>query len=200
MLKKINALLIGCFFVTILGACSLDDIANSVSPQALGLLIYDDHETIDQTIEEFSNKALTQETWQVKMVETSADETIMVIPESAAQLMLANHLWHEVIHNEKANVVYELPKITTDQAVLFTKTDTDKVDIEAIHAFNKGNIVLGNGRKYTDMFVITANEQWESLQAEEKTIGFLHFSKEENPKYKLNQLRDVEAVQLVDVS
>ena len=37
------------------------------------------------------------------------------------------------------------------------------------------------------------------LLGEEKIIGFLHFSKEEDQKYKRNQLSDMEAVQLVEV-
>lgn len=199
-MKKVTAMMIGFICITLFGACSLDDVKEKFAPQALGLFVYGEKDNVTNALDDNKDKLVNQDQWQVKQVQSENGDDVLAISQSDAQTMLDEKLWNKVVKEDKTDTLTQLPKADDTSSVLFTKdTSIKTLEVAGITSKNEGNVVLGNSRTMTDMYMIMTDQAWEELSGDELTIGFMHFHKDENPKHKLNDFPDIETVQLVDL-
>jgi len=200
-MKKVTAMMIGFICITLLGACSSDDVKEKFVPQALGLLVYGEEDNVINAIEENEDALVNHAEWQVKQVRSENEKEVLVISDSDAKAMLDEKLWNKVVKEDKTDTLSQLPKADDDSSLLFTKdTSIQTLDVAGITSNNEGNVVLGNSRTMTDMYMIVPDQIWDNLKGDVLTIGFMHFHKDENPKHKINNFPDIETVQLIDVN
>lgn len=124
----------------------------------------------------------------------------MILSRTQAEEMMKGKLWNSVVREDKTELVTEISEPKEGEAILFAR-DVDKSinPLSALETSYKGNIILGNGRTYVDMFLIVTDDEWDKIDAQIKTVGYLHFDEDENPKYKLNEFPTVEKAQLVSI-
>ena len=80
--------------------------------------------------------------------------------------------------------------------MLFTKEKSYKLEIENINIKYEGNLIIGDGRIYADLFLIVNDEDWASLKGTEKTMAILKYDKDPST-HGLSY--DVEKAQLVRI-
>lgn len=196
-MRSLYASLVGIIFVVVLGACSVDEVVEKFVPQALAVLVYGDAESVDETIDGFAGDLVDSVAWDVKVVSLDGQGDVMAIDEETAADMVDKRVWNKVLDGDKFTVATELP--IEESGVWFTKSADDALDLAGATFPAAGNYILGNGRTYVDSFLVLPSDMWESLAGEERTVGFLHFHEDENPKRRLNDFPNVETVQLVDL-
>lgn len=198
-MKKTMTLILSTILTAIfLTGCSLDSIVEKVVPQALGIGLYGESDQVHSEIERFDDYIVDHAAFDIKKDE--GDQTIIAMSQSQAEKAFELELWNEVMEGDKTRTLKELPKASDEKPVLFTKTDKTSVNFagEEIDVRNEGNVLFGNSRAYTDMYLIVTDKMYEQLAGDEKAIGFLKFHEDHNPKHKLNDFKNIDYVQLID--
>lgn len=182
----------------ILGACSFQTIKNIIAPQAQGVILYDEEaELVEKDLQQYDGKLEFSKTLPFKMIESGGQKT-MILSDTSANVLLDKGLWHEILSDDEVKSIDSL-KSVSEQPLLFTKNTAAKqvfVNDKAMDVTNGGNIVIGQTRKYTEQFLIVSDKQWDQVEANEHTMGILHFSNELNPKNELQNF-NTSAFQMV---
>src|SRR5699024_5594940 len=145
-MKKLAFTFMGSVCILILAACSLDDIAEKVAPQAMGVLLYGDEELIDKTIKDHQDELIETLQWKVKVKEANEKNDVMILSRTQAEEMMKSKLWNSVVREDKTELVTEISEPKEGEAILFAR-DVDKSinPLSALETSYKGNIILGNG-------------------------------------------------------
>lgn len=170
--------------VVVLTGCNLFAKAN-------GIILYGEEEEILTAVEnvKLKEKGDKKEREKEKLVEEEqhkikilTDDTrqIMILTDKTAQSLVKNKLISEITNQEKAIVkpISSLSKVAKGEALLFAKEESSKLEIENINIQYEGNLIIGDGRTYADMFLIVNDEDWASLQGTEKMMAILKFDKD----------------------
>ena len=196
MKKTILGIITTLMAVVVLSGCSMFAKAN-------GVILYGEEEEIltavekEQEKKKKKDKPVEVEQHKIKIL-TNDSQKVMILKEETAQSLVNKKLIREITNSEKgkSEAVSSLSKVAKGEALLFTKEKSYELELEDIKIENKGNLIIGIGRAYADMFLIVNDEDWVSLEGTEKTLALLKYDKDPG-KDGLDY--DVEQVQLVQI-
>lgn len=193
MKKVILGILTTLMAVIVLSGCNLFAKAN-------GVILYGEEEEILNAMEkeqEKKHKPIEEEQHKIKML-TSNNQEVMLLKEKTAQSLVNKELISEITNQEKAKTkaISSLSKVAKGEALLFTKEESTEFELEGINIKYEGNLIIGKGRVYADMFLIVNDEDWASLEGTEKTLAILKYDKDPSAE---GLDYDVEKAQLVQI-
>ena len=194
MKKTILGIITTLMAVVVLSGCSMFAKAN-------GVILYGEEVEIQNAVEKEQekkkDKPVEVEQHKIKIL-TNDSQKVMILKEETAQSLVNKKLIREITNQEKGKsvAVSSLSKVAKGEALLFTKEKSYEFKLEDINIENKGNLIIGIGRAYADMFLIVNDEDWASLEGTEKTLALLKYDKDPG-KDGLDY--DVEQVQLVQI-
>lgn len=84
---------------------------------------------------------------------------------------------------EDVEPIKELPSISDEAGIVFAKEEQKDVVIDGKKMKYEGNIVIGDARKYTDMYAVVSDTEYAKINEPVKTIGVAAFK--ENPKKEI---------------
>jgi len=190
-----------CILTTLMAAIVLSGC--SMFAKANGVILYGEEEEILNAIEKEEGKVKKKdkpvevEQHKIKIV-TNDNHKIMILKDETAQSLVKKKLIREITNQEKGRTeaVSSLSKVAKGEALLFTKEKPFELDVENLKIKNEGNLIIGIGRAYADIFLIVNDEDWASLEGTEKVLAILKYDKDPG-KDGLDY--DVEQVQLVEI-
>ena len=192
MKKTILVIFTTLMAVTALTGCNMFAKAN-------GVILYGEEEEILNAVEKEKDKLVEEELHKIKIL-TNDDQKIMILTVETAQSLVEKKLISEITNQEKAKTkaISSLSKVAKGEALLFTKEKSHELEIEDVNINIKyeGNLVIGEGRVYADLFLIVNDDDWDSLKGTEKTLAILEYDKDPSAK---GLSYDVEKAQLVRI-
>ena len=125
------------------------------------------------------SKLVEEEQHKIKIL-TDDNRQIMILTEKTAQSLVEKKLITEITNQEKAKTkaISSLSKVAKGEGLLFTKEESHELEIENLNIKYEGNLVIGEGRVYADIFLIVNDEDWASLKGTEKTLAILKYDKD----------------------
>ncbi len=192
MKKVLIGFLAAVFTITTLTGCGMFASANAV-------ILYGEEEEVLAAIDKEKDVFIKEDQFKIKIWETGGKKLLFLTDETA-QFLIDKKLLREITDQEKrkTKAVTSLPKVTKGEGLFFAREDakdfdTKDIDLEVTY---EGNIIIGEGRVFTDMFLIIQEDDWSSLQGTEKTMAILEYDKDpsaEGLRY------DVDKTQLVRI-
>ena len=190
MKKTILGILATFMAVLALTGCNMFAKAN-------GVILYGEQEEILKAVEKEKDELVAEEQHKIK-ISTIDNRKVMILTEDTAQSLVEKKLISEITNQEKGTTkaISSLSKVAKGEGLLFTKEDSHEIKIENINIKNEGNLVIGEGRVYADIFLIVTDEDWASLKGTEKTLAILKYDKDPSAD---GLSYDVEKTQLVRI-
>jgi len=192
MKKIILGILTTLVAVIVLTGCNLFAKAN-------GVILYGEEEEILNAVEKEKDELVEEEQHKIKIL-TNDNRQIMILTVETAQSLVEKKLIKEITNQEKATTkaISSLPKVAKGEGLLFTKEESRELELEDMNINIKyeGNMVIGEGRVYADIFLIVNDEDWASLKGTEKTLAILKYDKDPSTD---GLSYDVEKAQLVQI-
>lgn len=170
MKKLVTGLWTVTLVATVLTGCGLFAKAN-------GVILYGDQQEITANVKKEKEKVIESTTYDLKIVEQEG-KRIMVLTEETAQALLQKKLIRQIIDpaKTKTKAISSLPKMAKGEGILFAKQKPASLDlVEGIQAKYEGNLVIGEGRVYTDMFLIVQKKDWENVAGVDKQMAILQY-------------------------
>lgn len=161
-----------CAGAVILSGCNLLDKAN-------GIILYGDEEKVLSSLKEEHKGQVEKDSLSVKLMDADG-KRLLVMDETSAQYLAGKELLREVEDGKDTEAVSSLPEIAEGEAVLFAKKADSSVNLEslAVQVNYEGNIIIGDGRVYADLFLVVADKEFPAIDAEEKTMGIIQYNKD----------------------
>lgn len=184
------------FFITaismaamVLSGCGLLDKAN-------GIILYGDEEKVLASLKEEHKGQEWKESLSIKLVEAD-EKRLMIMDESSANYLVRKELLREVDDGRNTEAVSSIPKLSQGETLLFAKKADSDLNFDGLsdQMNYQGNIIVGDGRAYADMFLVITDEEFTDLEAEEKTMGIIQYNKDPDGIGNF----DVEREQLVKI-
>ena len=190
MKKILLGILTTLMAVIVLSGCNMFAKAN-------GVILYGEEEEILNAVEVEKDELEEEEQHKIKML-TNDDRQIMILTVETAQSLVEKKLIKEITNQKKAKTkaISSLPKVAKGEGLLFTKEKSHELEIENINSKYEGNLIIGDGRAYADIFLIVNDEDWASIQGTEKTLAILKYDKDPSAD---GLSYDVEKAQLVRI-
>ena len=142
---------------------------------------------------------IEEDQYSIKLLENNGQQ-IMVFTEDTAQALVKKKLIREITDQEKAKtkVVTSLGNVAKGEGLLFAKKSMKEINIgeESMKVDYKGNLIIGEGRVFTDMFLIVNEADWDSIKGTEKFMAVLKYDKDPSAD---GLSYDVEKTQLVRI-
>ncbi|MHA6261526.1 lipoprotein BA_5634 family protein [Sporosarcina sp. CAU 1771] len=191
MRKLLSVCLVALIAGSILTGCTG---VTKMFTKANGIVLYGDHQQIEQSFKQEEKDLKSKDAYKIKIVE-DGDQKIMVLDKKTAQALVDKELLKEVTTDNKTEPITSIPK---GVSILFAKEELDEVNLngQPMIVTYEGNIIIGDGRSYVDMFMVVDEAQWSSMKATEKTMGIIEYKKD--PSEKMSEF-DVEGNQLVEI-
>ena len=189
MKKLLTIFLTTVIATTVLTGCNLFAKAN-------GVILYGEQQDIIDSVERDKKEIIEEEQFTIKMIE-QGQQKVMVLTEETAKELVSKQLIREITNQEKGKtkVAKSLSKVSEGEGLLFAKEKVEKLDAMENVKY-EGNLIIGEGRAYTDMFLIVTNADYDAIEGTEKTMAVLKYDKDPSAdglKY------DVEKTQLVRI-
>lgn len=161
-----------CAATMVLSGCSLMDKAN-------GIILYGDEQKVLASLKEEHKGQVAKESLSVKLVD-AGEKRLMIIDETSVQYLMEKELLQEVKDGRDTEAVSSIPELAEGEALLFAKkADRDiKFGSLAYQMNYEGNIIIGDGRAYADMFLVVTDKDFTEFEAEEKTMGIIQYNKD----------------------
>lgn len=198
-MKKIFIMsVIGLMSVLIISGCSVDQAIEKVSPQAKGVILYGDEDTVKSDIDDNYEELKSSETYTIK-VNQDNENNIMIMNQKTAKDMVDKALLRRVNNEgndaDETEAIDSLPNVKKDTPILFSSKEVDnlKVGEKQYDVSYEGNVIIGDGRSYVDSFMVVDDSIWNEIDGKKKTVGVLHFDKEHNPKKKMMDFKAEQA-------
>lgn len=193
MKKTILGILTMVMAIFALSGCNMFAKAN-------GVILYGDEAQVLKAIETEQGKKrkpVEVEQYGVKIV-TKDNWDIMIMKEETAQSLLKKKLISEITNQEKGKTeaISSLPKVVKGDALLLTKEKSPEIELENLNINYEGNLIIGDGRAYVDMFLIVNDEDWAALTGTEKEMAVVKYDKDPSAD---GLSYDVEQFQLVQI-
>lgn len=198
-MKKLLAFsCIGLISILFMSGCSFGEIVNKISRQAEGVVLYGNEDSVNNDIDKNSKALKSSDTYAIKLNQSDKNKTMIMNKTTAKDLMkkgLLRKINDDKKNSDETEPIKSLPEVTKDTPVLFANTDVDKFKVgEKEYDVNYGgNVIIGDGRTYANSFMVVDDSMWDSISGEKKTIGILHFDKENNPKDKMGEFTTEES-------
>ncbi|MCP3738430.1 lipoprotein BA_5634 family protein [Rossellomorea sp. BNER] len=188
-----------CFTAVIAGSLMTGCSAiTEMFEKANGVILYGDHKQVAEVFEQEKDDLKEKNEYKFKVAEDQGQQ-ILIFNETTAKALVEKELLNKVVKDDETEPIKSLPELK-DKGILFTKQDNvDKVTIDgqSLSVSNEGNIVIGRGRAYGDMFLVVSDDKWSAMMGTEKVMGVIEYDKD--PAEKLPEF-EVEKVQLITIN
>ncbi|RLQ92527.1 lipoprotein BA_5634 family protein [Planomicrobium sp. Y74] len=172
-MKKITLWLAAlCGGAIILSGCNILDKAN-------GIILYGDEEKVLSSLKEEHKGQVEKESLSVKLMHTDG-KRLMIMDETSAQYLLEKELLQEVKDGRDTEALSSIPELAEGETLLFAKKEDSDIGFDSLpdQMNYEGNIIIGDGRVYADMFLVVTDESFTELEAEAKTMGIIQYNKD----------------------
>jgi len=195
-MKKIKLGLVAIMSAAVFSGCSIMDM---IAPQAKGVVMYGDETGVQKTMDQYKDKIESQNTFEAKLG-TVNEKKVLIMNKTTAEKMVKENMLKKVV-KEDVEPIKALPAISDEAGILFAKEEQKDVVIDGKKMKYEGNVVIGDARKYTDMYAVVSDAEYTKMNEPVKTIGLAAFK--ENPKEKIfpdiKRGSNVEEVHMVEV-
>ncbi len=177
-MKKVKLGLVAVMSAAVFSGCSIMDM---IAPQANGVLMYGDEAVVQQTIDQHKKEIESEAKYTVKFDKVN-DQKVLIMNKTTAEKFVKEKLLRKV-DGEDTKPITTLPSVSNDAGIVFAKTEQSDIVIGDKKMKYEGNVILGDARKYADMFAVVSDSAYETLSAPVKTVGVVEFK--ENPKKEI---------------
>ncbi|ATI50485.1 lipoprotein BA_5634 family protein [Bacillus cereus group sp. BfR-BA-01445] len=195
-MKKVKLGLVAIMSAAVFSGCSIMDM---VAPQAKGVVMYGDETGVQKTMDQYKDKIESQNKLEAKLG-TVNENKVLIMNKTTAEKMVKENMLKKVV-KEDVEPIKALPAISDEAGILFAKEEQKDVVMNGKKMKYEGNVVIGDARKYTDMYAVVSDTEYAKINEPVKTIGLVAFK--ENPKEKIfpdiKRGSNVEEVHMVEV-
>ncbi|MCR6466389.1 lipoprotein BA_5634 family protein [Bacillus paranthracis] len=195
-MKNVKLGIVAIMSAVVFSGCSIMDM---IAPQATGVVMYGDETGVQQTMDQYKDKIESQNKFEAKLG-TVNGKKVLIMNKTTAEKMVKENMLKKVV-KEDVEPIKALPAISDEAGIVFANEEQKDVVIDGKKMKYEGNVVIGDARKYTDMYAVVSDAEYAKISEPVKTIGLASFK--ENPKEKifLDIKRDskVEEAHMVEV-
>jgi len=195
-MKKVKLGIVAIMSAAVFSGCSIMDI---IAPQATGVVMYGDEAGVQKTMDQYKDKIESQNTFEAKLG-TVNEKKVLIMNKTTAEKMVKENMLKKVV-KEDVEPIKALPSVSGEVGIVFAKDTQNDVVIDGKKMKYEGNIVIGDARKYADMYAVVSDAEYTKINEPVKTIGLAAFK--ENPKEKIfpdiKKGSNVEEVHMVEV-
>ncbi len=195
-MKKVKLGLVAIMSAAVFSGCSIMDM---IAPQAKGVVMYGDETGVQKTMDQYKDKIESQNKFEAKLG-TVNEKKVLIMNKTTAEKMVKENMLKKVV-KEDVEPIKALPAISDEAGILFAKEEQKDVVMNGKKMKYEGNVVIGDARKYTDMYAVVSDTEYAKISEPVKTIGLAAFK--ENPKEKIfpdiKRGSNVEEVHMVEV-
>lgn len=195
-MKKVKLGLVAIMSAAVFSGCSIMDM---VAPQAKGVVMYGDETGVQKTMDQYKDKIESQNKFEAKLG-TVNENKVLIMNKTTAEKMVKENMLKKVV-KEDVEPIKALPAISDEAGILFAKEEQKDVVMNGKKMKYEGNVVIGDARKYTDMYAVVSDTEYAKINEPVKIIGLVAFK--ENPKEKIfpdiKRGSNVEEVHMVEV-
>jgi hypothetical protein len=176
-MKKVKLGIVAVMSAAVFSGCSIMDM---IAPQANGIVMYGDENGVQKTMDQYKDKIESQNKFEAKLG-TVNEKKVLIMNKTTAEKMVKEKMLKKVV-KEDVEPIKELPSISDEAGIVFAKEEKDVV-IDGKKMKYEGNVVIGDARRYTDMYVVVSDTEYAKINQPVKTIGLAAFK--ENPKKEI---------------
>ncbi|PGU07566.1 hypothetical protein COD21_24045 [Bacillus cereus] len=176
-MKKVKLGIVAVMSAAVFSGCSIMDM---IAPQANGIVMYGDETGVQKTMDQYKDKIESQNKFEAKLG-TVNEKKVLIMNKTTAEKMVKEKMLKKVV-KEDVEPIKALPSISDEAGIVFAKEEKD-VEIDGKKMKYEGNVVIGDARKYTDMYVVVSDTEYTKINQPVKTIGLAAFK--ENPKKEI---------------
>lgn len=195
-MKKVKLGFVAIMSAAVFSGCSIMDM---IAPQAKGVVMYGDETGVQKTMDQYKDKIESQNKFEAKLG-TVNEKKVLIMNKTTAEKMVKENMLKKVV-KEDVEPIKALPAISDEAGILFAKEEQKDVVMNGKKMKYEGNVVIGDARKYTDMYAVVSDTEYAKINEPVKTIGLVAFK--ENPKEKIfpdiKRGSNVEEVHMVEV-
>ncbi len=177
-MKKVKLGLVAIMSAAVFSGCSIMDM---IAPQATGVVMYGDETGVQKTMDQYKDKIESQNKFEAKLG-TVNEKKVLIMNKTTAEKMVKENMLKKVV-KEDVEPLKALPAISDEAGIVFAKEEQKDVVISGKKMKYEGNVVIGDARKYTDMYAVVSDTEYAKISEPVKTIGLAAFK--ENPKEKI---------------
>ena len=177
-MKKVKLGLVAIMSAAILSGCSIMDM---ISPQANGVIMYGDDAVVQQKMDEYKGKTKSEHKFEAKFAAVN-DKKVLIMNKTTADKMEKEKVLKKVDEDD-VKPITTLPSISDEAGVIFAKTEQNDVVIDGKKMKYDGNVIIGDARKYADMYAVVSDAAYKTMNQPVKAIGVVAFK--ENPKKEI---------------
>ncbi len=177
-MKQVKLGLVAIMSAAVFSGCSIMDM---VAPQAKGVVMYGDETGVQKTMDQYKDKIESQNKFEAKLG-TVNEKKVLIMNKTTADKMVKEKMLKKVV-KEDVEPIKELPSISDEAGIVFAKEEQKDVVIDGKKMKYEGNVVIGDARKYTDMYAVVSDAEYVKINEPVKTIGLVAFK--ENPKKEI---------------
>lgn len=177
-MKKFKLGIVAIMSAAVFSGCSIMDM---IAPQAKGVVMYGDETGVQKTMDQYKDKIESKNTFEAKLG-TVNEKKVLIMNKTTAEKMIKENMLKKVV-KEDVEPIKALPAISDEAGIVFAKEEQKDVVIDGKKMKYEGNVVIGDARKYTDMYVVVSDTEYVKINEPVKTIGLAAFK--ENPKEKI---------------
>ncbi len=177
-MKKFKLGIVAIMSAAVFSGCSIMDM---IAPQAKGVVMYGDETGVQKTMDQYKDKIESKNTFEAKLG-TVNEKKVLIMNKTTAEKMVKENMLKKVV-KEDVEPIKALPAISDEAGIVFAKEEQKDVVIDGKKMKYEGNVVIGDARKYTDMYVVVSDTEYVKINEPVKTIGLAAFK--ENPKEKI---------------
>ncbi|PFZ07862.1 hypothetical protein COL60_18545 [Bacillus pseudomycoides] len=177
-MKKVKLGLVAIMSAAVFSGCSIMDM---IAPQANGVIMYGDDVAVQQKIAQYKGEIESEHKFEAKFA-TVNDKKVLIMNKTTADKMVKEKVLKKV-EGEDAKPIATLPAISDDAGAVFAKAEQNDVIIDGKKMKYEGNIIIGDARKYADMYAVVSDVAYQTMNQPVKTIGVVEFK--ENPKKEI---------------
>ncbi|TCJ81267.1 UNVERIFIED_ORG: hypothetical protein EDC93_104115 [Bacillus cereus] len=195
-MKKVKLGLVAIMSAAVFSGCSIMDM---IAPQAKGVVMYGDETGVQKTMDQYKDKIESKSKFEAKLG-TVNEKKVLIMNKTTAEKMVKENMLKKVV-KEDVEPIKALPSVSDEVGIVFAKEEQKDVVIDGKKMKYEGNVVIGDARKYTDMYAVVSDAEYTKINEPVKTIGLAAFK--ENPKEKIfpdiKRGSNVEEVHMVEV-
>ncbi|MEN1938061.1 lipoprotein BA_5634 family protein [Paenibacillus sp. 102] len=177
-MKKVKLGLVAIMSTAVFSGCSIMDM---IAPQANGVIMYGDDAVVQQKMDQYKDKIESGHKFEAKFG-TFNDQKVLIMSKTTADKMVKEKVLRKV-EGENVKPITVLPSLSEDTGVVFAKTEQNDVVIDGKKMKYEGNVIIGDARKYADMYTVVSDAAYQKMSQPVKVIGSVVFK--ENPKKEI---------------
>jgi uncharacterized protein YxeA len=176
-MKKLITIIVSVVFIILLGTKAVEYYLDGHRANAVVLL--GEKQNIQSDIEEQEgNLKSTAATYNVKLVEVEGQK-LLVMDKETANGLLKMALFQKITNSQNGETVplVGLPEFGNNKGVLFAKNENNHFILSGGKQMDfqyGGNVIIGPGRTFADMFAVVDSSTWLSMNGKEQGLGVLH--------------------------